>query len=136
MGVHGWSYGGFMATGLMTRTPGIFKVGVTGGAVIDWRYYEVMYTERYMDTPEANPEGFKESNLLNYAQNLKGKLLLVHGTSDPTVVWQHTLLYCKKVTELGIDMDYFPYLDHLHHVKGTDKFHLYQKMTNYFLENL
>lgn len=136
MGVYGWSYGGFMTTGLMTRTRGIFKVGVAGGAVIDWRYYEVMYTERYMDTPETNPEGYDQANLLNYVQNLKGKLLLVHGTSDPVVVWQHTLLYCQKATQLGIDIDYFPYLNHKHHVLGTDKFQLYQKITNYFLDNL
>lgn len=136
MGVYGWSYGGFMATGLMTRTPGVFQVGIAGGAVIDWSYYEVMYTERYMDTPETNPEGYKEANLLNYVQNLEGKLLHVHGTSDPTVVWQHTLMYCDKAAELGIQIDYFPYIDHKHHVKGTDELHLYQKMINYFLENL
>ena len=136
LGVYGWSYGGFMATGLMTRTPGVFKVGVAGGAVIDWKYYEVMYTERYMDTPEFNPEGYDESSLLNYVQNLKGKMLLVHGTSDPVVVWQHTLLFIEEATHLGIDVDYFPYIDHKHHVKGNDGFHLYQKITNYFLDNL
>jgi dipeptidyl-peptidase-4 len=136
IGVYGWSYGGFMATSLMTRAPGVYKVGVGGGAVIDWQYYEVMYTERYMDTPQDNPEGYEESSLLNYAENLTGKLLLVHGTSDPTVVWQHTLLFAQKVTSLGIDMDYYPYIGHKHGVRGKDKFHLYQKITNYFLDNL
>jgi dipeptidyl-peptidase-4 len=136
MGVYGWSYGGFMTTSLMTRTPDIFKVGVAGGAVIDWQYYEVMYTERYMDTPQQNPEGYQEANLLNYVKDLKGKLLQVHGTSDPTVVWQHTLLYAEKATELGVDIDYFPYVGHKHGVKGYDKFHLYQKITNYFFDNL
>jgi len=136
IGVYGWSYGGFMTTSLMTRTPGVYKVGVGGGAVIDWQYYEVMYTERYMDTPQDNPEGYKESSLLNYAENLMGKLLLVHGTSDPTVVWQHSLLFAQKVANLGIDMDYYPYIGHGHGVRGKDKFHLYQKITNYFLDNL
>jgi dipeptidyl-peptidase-4 len=136
IGVYGWSYGGFMATSLMTRTPGVYKVGVGGGAVIDWQYYEVMYTERYMDTPQDNPEGYEESSLLNYAENLEGKLLLVHGTSDSTVVWQHTLLFAQKVANLGIDMDYYPYIGHGHGVKGIDKFHLYQKITNYFIDNL
>lgn len=136
IGVYGWSYGGFMATSLMTRTPGVYKVGVGGGAVIDWQYYEVMYTERYMDTPQDNPEGYEESSLLNYAENLKGKLLLVHGTSDPTVVWQQTLLFAQKVANLGIDMDYYPYIGHGHGVRGKDKFHLYQKITNYFIDNL
>jgi dipeptidyl-peptidase-4 len=89
-----------------------------------------------MDTPEFNPEGYDESSLLNYVQNLKGKMLLVHGTSDPVVVWQHTLLFIEEATHLGIDVDYFPYIDHKHHVKGNDGFHLYQKITNYFLDNL
>jgi dipeptidyl-peptidase-4 len=136
MGVYGWSYGGFMTTSLMTRKPDDFKVGVAGGAVIDWQYYEVMYTERYMDTPQQNPDGYQEANLLNYVSDLKGKLLQVHGTSDPTVVWQHTLLFAQKAMQLGIDIDYFPYVGHKHGVKGDDKFHLYQKITNYFNDNL
>ena len=125
-----------MTAGLMTRTPGVFKVGVAGGAVTDWRYYEVMYTERYMDTPEMNPEGYQETSLLNYVKDLKGTLLLVHGTSDPTVVWQHTLLFSEHAMHLGIDLDYFPYVSHKHGIRGNDRFHLYQKITNYFLNNL
>ncbi len=135
-GVFGWSFGGFMTTSLMTRT-NAFKVGVAGGAVIDWRYYEVMYTERYMDTPQANPEGYKEASLLNYVSNLKGKkLLLVHGTSDVTVVWQHTLMFAKKAADLNIPLDYYPYVGHHHGVVGKDALHLYNKITNYFLDNL
>jgi len=136
MGVFGWSYGGFMTTSLMTRTPDVFKVGVAGGAVIDWQYYEVMYTERYMDTPQHNPEGYKEANLLNYVNNLKGKLLQVHGTSDPTVVWQQTLLFAQKAMQLGIEIDYFPYVGHKHKVNGKDRFHLFKKITDYLIENL
>ncbi|MFA3781825.1 S9 family peptidase [Melioribacteraceae bacterium 4301-Me] len=135
-GVFGWSFGGFMATSLMLRTNNTFKVGVGGGAVIDWKYYEVMYTERYMDTPQQNPEGYKESSLLNYVQNLKGKLLLVHGTSDSTVVWQHTLEFAKKCADLNIPLDYFPYPGQPHGVTGPDAVHLYNKITNYFLDNL
>ncbi len=136
IGVFGWSFGGFMATSLMTRTPDLFKVGVGGGAVIDWSYYEVMYTERYMDTPQANPEGFEKANLLNYVKDLKGKLLLVHGTMDPTVVWQNTLMFAKKAADLGIPLDYFPYPGQEHGVRGRDAFQLYQKITNYFNDNL
>jgi dipeptidyl-peptidase 4 len=136
MGVYGWSFGGYMTTSLMTRTPDVFKVGVAGGAVIDWQYYEVMYTERYMDTPQQNPEGYQEANLLNYVKDLKGKLLEVHGTSDPTVVWQQTLLYIQKAMQLGIDMDYFPYVGHKHGVRGKDSYQLFLKITNYFNENL
>jgi dipeptidyl-peptidase-4 len=136
VGVFGWSYGGFMATSLLTRTDGAFKVGVGGGAVIDWKYYEVMYTERYMDTPQTNPEGYEEANLLNHAINLNGKLLLVHGTSDPTVVWQNTLAFTKKCTELNKDLDYYPFIGHGHGVGGRDAVNLYTKISQYFLDNL
>ncbi len=135
-GVFGWSYGGFMTTSLMLRTNNAFKVGVGGGAVIDWSYYEVMYTERYMDTPQKNPDGYKEANLLNYVDSLKGKLLLVHGTSDPTVVWQHTLMFVKKAADLNKPLDYFPYPGHGHGIRGKDALHLYTKITQYFLDNL
>lgn len=136
IGVYGWSYGGFMATNLMLRSNDQIKVGVAGGPVIDWQYYEVMYTERYMDTPQANPEGYKNSNLLNYIENLNGKLLMMHGTSDPTVVWQNSLLFADKAVELNIPLDYFPYYGHGHHVLKREGIHLYDKITNYFLENL
>ncbi len=135
-GVYGWSYGGFMTTSLMLRTNNTFKVGACGGAVIDWKFYEVMYGERYMDTPQSNPDGYKESSLLNYVDNLKGKLLLVHGTSDPTVVWQNTLSFAKKCAELNKPLDYYPYVGQPHGVEGKDALHLYTKITNYFLDNL
>lgn len=136
IGVYGWSYGGFMTTSLMLRTNNTFKVGVGGGSVIDWKLYEVMYGERYMDTPEKNPEGYAESNLLNYVENLNGKLLLVHGTSDPTVVLQHALEFAKKAAELNKPLDFFPYVGHVHGVKGYDTVHLYEKISKYFFDNL
>ncbi len=136
LGVYGWSYGGFMTTSLMLKTNNTFKVGACGGAVIDWKYYEIMYGERYMDTPQTNPDGFNESSLLNYVENLNGKLLLVHGTLDPTVVWQNTLAFVKKAQDLNKPLDYFPYVGHGHGVTGKDAIHLYTKITNYFLENL
>lgn len=135
MAVYGWSFGGFMTTSLMTRTPGLYKCGVAGGAVIDWSYYEVMYTERYMDTPQTNPEGYKESNLVNYAQNLKGKLLMIHGTSDDVVVWQHTLLYTKACVDKGVQTDYYVYPGHLHNVRGKDRIHLLTKISQYIIAN-
>lgn len=136
LGVYGWSYGGFMATTMMLRSNNTFKVGVAGGAVIDWAMYEVMYTERYMDTPQNNPTGYKNANLLNYVDNLNGKLLMVHGTDDATVVWQNTLLFAEKAVKLNKPLDYFPYVGWLHHVRGKDAIHLYEKITNYFLDNL
>ncbi|MBK9636335.1 MAG: S9 family peptidase [Bacteroidetes bacterium] len=132
LGVNGWSYGGFMTTSLMTRNPGIFKVGVAGGPVIDWSFYEIMYTERYMDTPESNPAGYKLNNLLNYVDQLNGRLMLIHGTSDDVVVWQHSLAYLKKSVSSGVQVDYMVYPGHLHNVLGKDRIHLYEKITRYF----
>lgn len=136
LGVFGWSFGGFMSVSLMTKTPDIFKVGVAGGPVIDWRMYEIMYTERYMDMPQENAEGYNNANTLNYIKNLKGKLLLIHGTNDNVVLWQHTLTYLKKSVEDGVLVDYFVYPGHEHNVLGPDRAHLYKKVTQYFKDYL
>lgn len=136
MGLMGWSFGGFMTTSIMTRYPDIFKVAVAGGPVIDWSYYEIMYTERYMDTPQANPEGYKESCVLNYIDNLKGKLMLIHGTKDNVVVWQHSLLFLKAAVDKGKQVDYFVYPGHEHNVLGKDRVHLFNKVSDYFISNL
>ncbi|MCO4291633.1 DPP IV N-terminal domain-containing protein [Solitalea sp. MAHUQ-68] len=136
MAVHGWSYGGFMTTSLMTNYPDVFKVGVAGGPVIDWSYYEVMYTERYMDTPQTNSEGFAQTSLLDKTKNLKGNLLLIHGTVDPVVVWQHSQNFIKKCVENGVPVDYFVYPGHEHNVTGKDRVHLYNKVIEYIDEKL
>ena len=137
MAVHGWSFGGFMTTSLMTRQAGVFKVGVAGGPVIDWGLYEIMYTERYMDTPLENPEGYKNANLSNYVNNLQDKLLMIHGCDDDVVLWQHSLLYCKSAVDVGNTyLDYFVYPGHKHNVLGKDRVHLMQKITEYIIENL
>jgi dipeptidyl-peptidase-4 len=132
MGIHGWSYGGFMTTSMMLKHPGVFKVGVAGGPVMDWSMYEIMYGERYMDTPEQNPEGYAESNLLTKVDQLKGKLLLIHGTDDNTVVWQHSINFLKKAVDKGVQLDYFVYPGYEHNVRGKDRAHLMQKVTDYF----
>jgi dipeptidyl-peptidase-4 len=136
MGVYGWSFGGFMSTSLMTKTPDVFKVGVAGGPVIDWRLYEIMYTERYMDMPQDNAAGYKEADLTNYAKNLKGRLMLIHGTNDNVVLWQHTLTYLKKCVDEGVLVDYFVYPGHEHNVLGPDRLHLMKKITQYFKDFL
>ena len=135
LAVHGWSYGGFMTTSLMTRKSDTFKVGVAGGPVIDWKWYEVMYGERYMDTPAENQKGFDQANVTNYAKDLKGKLLLIHGTNDDVVVEQHNLALVKKCVELGKQIDYFPYPMHKHNVTGRDRVHLMTKVLNYVIDN-
>ena len=136
IGVQGWSYGGFMTISLMLREPGVFKVGVCGGPVCDWKYYEVMYGERYMDTPEENPDGYKEASLLERAGSLKGDLLVIHGTFDPTVVWQNSLDLMKRFIEEGKMVDYFVYPGHEHGVGGKDRLHLNRKIEKYFVDHL
>jgi len=136
MGIHGWSFGGFMTTSFMLKHPDVFKVGVAGGPVIDWNMYEIMYTERYMDSPQNNPEGYKQANLLDKVQNLKGHLLMIHGAQDNVVVWQHSIKFLKAVVDNGVQLDYFVYPGHEHNVLGKDRVHLMQKVTDYFDEYL
>jgi len=136
IGVHGWSYGGFMTLSMLHGSPGDFKAGVAGGPVIDWKFYEVMYGERYMDTPQSNPEGYEQSSLLNHVGKYRGKQLVIHGAQDPVVVWQNSLMYLRKAVEKGVQVDYFVYPTHEHNVLGRDRIHLMQKVTDYFIENL
>ncbi len=135
MAVHGWSFGGFMTTSLMLRQAGVFNVGVAGGPVTDWKFYEIMYGERYMDRPEQNPEGYQANSLLNHTKNLKGKLLLIHGTVDDVVVMQHNEALLKSFIENGVQADYFVYPMHPHNVSGKDRAHLMEKVLLYIIEN-
>ncbi len=135
LAVHGWSYGGFMTTSLMLRKPGVFSTGVAGGPVIDWKWYEVMYGERYMDTEATNPEGFEATSLLNYVKNLKGNLLTIHGMVDDVVVPQHNYSFLKKCVEEGVQTDFFPYPMHKHNVRGEDRVHLMRKVLDYIIEH-
>ncbi len=136
IGVNGWSYGGFMTISLMLKEPDVFKVGVCGGPVTDWKFYEVMYGERYMDTPESNPEGYENASLLKIAGNLKGNLLMIQGTEDDVVVWQQTLALLKRFIEEGKLVDYFVYPGHGHGVGGKDRLHLNRKIAQYFDDHL
>lgn len=136
MGVHGWSFGGFMTTNLMCTYPDVFKVGVAGGPVIDWKYYEVMYGERYMDRPDENPEGYATSSLLPKAKNLKGRLQIILGYNDPTCVPQHTLSFVRACIDAGTQPDLFTYPGDGHNMFGTDQVHLHERITRYFEDYL
>ncbi len=136
MAIDGWSYGGFMTLTMKLRHPGLFKVATCGGPVIDWKYYEVMYGERYMDTPEQNPEGYKAASILNYVDNLQGKLLVIHDAQDKTVVWQNSLQFIQSCIKKGKQVDYFIYPNHEHNVSGVDRLHLYRKLAEYYEQNL
>ncbi len=136
IGVDGWSYGGFMTISLMLRNPGVFKVACAGGPVIDWKWYEVMYGERYMDTPMQNPEGYEKASLLRYAGNLRGKLLIIHGTNDNTVVWQNSLMFLDECIKQGKQVDYFVYPGAEHNMVGKARVHLFNKISGYFNDYL
>jgi dipeptidyl-peptidase-4 len=132
IGVHGWSFGGFMTTNLMTTYPDVFKVGVAGGPVVDWKWYEVMYGERYMDTPQTNPEGYAESSLLPKAKNLKGKLQIIIGLNDPVVVPQHAFTFLKACIAAGTQPDFFVYPGEPHNMRGHQSTHLHERISQYF----
>lgn len=136
VGVYGWSYGGFMSLTLATNHPEIFKVAVAGGPVIDWKWYEVMYGERYMGTPQSNPEGFAKTSLLNKAKDLKAKTLVIEGGNDDTVVPLHALSFLQACIDNGISVDYFTYPKAAHNMRGTDRVHLVNKINGYFFDNL
>jgi dipeptidyl-peptidase-4 len=136
MGLFGWSFGGFNTVDFMLTHPGVFKAAVAGGPVINWAFYEVMYTERYMDTPQENPDGYATTYLSSKVEQLKGKLLLIHGLQDPVVLQQHSVDFVKHAVDKGIQVDYMIYPGHEHNVLGKDRAHLYQKVTDYFMQNL
>lgn len=136
IGVHGWSFGGFMTTNLMLRHPEQFKVGVAGGAVVDWALYEIMYGERYMDTPKENPEGYEETNMLNHIDKLSGNLLYIHGAQDDVVVPQHSMQFLRECIKQNKSIDFFTYPTHPHNVRGKDRVHLMNKVSQYFFDKL
>ena len=132
LGVHGWSFGGFMTISLMTNYPDVFKVGVAGGPVIDWKWYEVMYGERYMDTPQTNPEGYAQTSLLDKAENLKGRLQIIIGLNDPTVVPQHAYSFLKACIAADTQPDFYVYPGQGHNMRGHQSVHLHERITRYF----
>ncbi|KAF0194080.1 MAG: dipeptidyl-peptidase 4, partial [Bacteroidetes bacterium] len=136
IGVDGWSYGGFMTLTLKLNHPETFRVATCGGPVTDWKYYEVMYGERYMDTPEQNPEGYKNACLLDKVDKLEGKLMIIHGGQDNTVVWQNSLQLLIQCIEQKKQVDYFVYPTHEHNVRGIDRAHMYRKLAEYYDQNL
>ncbi len=132
LGVHGWSYGGYMTISLMTNYPQVFKVGVAGGPVIDWQWYEVMYGERYMGTPQDNADGYQKTSLVEKAGELRGRLQIIIGYNDATVVPQHTLRFLKACVAAGTQPDLFVYPGEEHNMRGHASVHLHERITRYF----
>jgi dipeptidyl-peptidase-4 len=108
VGIHGWSFGGYMAALAVLRRPEVYKVAVAGAPVVDWRDYDTHYTERYLDLPEANPQGYEDSSLLTHAGKLERPLLLVHGTADDNVYTFHSLKLAGALLRAGRSCDYLP----------------------------
>ena len=132
IGIHGWSYGGFMTISMMTNHNTVFKAGVAGGPVCDWRLYEIMYGERYMDMPQENPDGYARNCVADSISNLRGRLLVIHGDIDPVVVWQNSLRLLQNAVEADVLVDYAVYPQLEHNVIGHDRVHLFKRILQYF----
>ena len=123
IGVHGWSYGGYMTIRMLLAAPTVFACGVSGAPVTDWAMYETGYTERYMDLPAENVEGYRLSSCLPFAQQLQRPLLIVHGTDDRTVMWSHSLAFVDQCIAAGKRVEYLPYPMQKHALVGKQREH-------------
>lgn len=136
IGLDGWSYGGFMVLSLITKYPDVFKDASCGGPVVNWAWYEVMYGERYMDTPQENPEGYANANIIPKIKNVKCPLLVMHGAQDHTVVWQQTLQLLRQAVTDNVELEYFVYTAYDHNVIGPERVHLWNKLLRFHNQNL
>ncbi len=135
--IFGWSYGGFMVALSMEKGDGIFKAGISVAPVTSWRFYDTIYTERYMRTPQENPDGYDDNSPLTHAKGLKGNLLLVHGTADDNVHAQNAYEFAEKLVQEGIQFDMALYTNRNHGIYGGNTtMHLYTKMTNFLKGHL
>jgi dipeptidyl-peptidase-4 len=125
-----------MTLSLITTYPDVFASATCGGPVVDWRWYEIMYGERYMDTPEENPEGYEQTSIINKIKNLKTPLLVFHGAQDDVVLWKHSQSLINQSIKDGILFDYFIYPNHPHNVSGMDRVHLWRKIEQFHQKNL
>lgn len=131
MGIDGWSFGGFMTLTMITEHPDVFRSATCGGPVVNWEWYEVMYGERYMDTPQENPEGYAHANLIPKIKNLKCPLLIMHGQQDHTVVQQQSLELLHQSVKDDVQIQYFPYTTHDHNVRGKERVQMWHKIEQF-----
>ncbi len=137
IGIWGWSYGGYMTGLCMTKGNGLFKAGISVAPVTNWRFYDSIYTERYLKTPQENPKGYDQNSPINFAKDLKGKYLLIHGTGDDNVHFQNSVEMVSALVAANKQFDLFFYPDKDHGIYGGNtRYHLFTKMTNFLLENL
>jgi dipeptidyl-peptidase-4 len=137
IGIFGWSYGGFMTNLCLTKGGGLFRMGISVAPVTNWRYYDTIYTERFMRTPQENPDGYDDNSPINYADQLEGKLLLIHGTADDNVHYQNSIDFVSALVEANkqFEMQFYPNKNHGIY-GGNTTIHLYRRMTDFILENL
>lgn len=137
IGIFGWSFGGYMASLAMTKGADVFKVGIAVAPVTTWRYYDTIYTERYLQTPQENPQGYDENSPINFADLMKGKFLLIHGTADDNVHYQNAVEMAEALIQKNKEFEFMTYPDKNHGIYGGNtRLHLHQKMTNFILNNL
>lgn len=137
IGIWGWSYGGYMSSLAMANGGGVFKMGIAVAPVTNWRYYDTVYTERYLQTPQENAGGYDDNSPSTHAAKLKGNFLLIHGTGDDNVHFQNSVVLQEALVNAGIQFDSFYYVDKHHGIQGSKtRQHLYTQMLNYVLENL
>jgi len=137
IGIWGWSYGGYMSALTLAKAPETFKLAVSVAPVTNWEFYDNIYTERYMSLPKFNPEGYKNGSVLEYAKNIKGKFLLMHGTGDDNVHFQNSVKLVQKLVENDIQFETMFYPESNHSMNGKNaRIHLYKKMTKFILDNL
>ncbi len=137
IGIWGWSYGGFMTALCMTKSTGVFKMGMAVAPVTNWRFYDSIYTERYLRTPQQNASGYDENSPINFADKLSGKFLLIHGTADDNVHFQNTMMFENNLIKSNVQFDAMNYPNRAHGISGGGAtLHIYTLMTNFVLENL
>ncbi|GGW53616.1 dipeptidyl-peptidase-4 [Winogradskyella epiphytica] len=137
IGIWGWSYGGFMSSNALLKGNDVFKMAIAVAPVTSWRFYDTIYTERYMTTPQENPSGYDENSPINHVDKLKGNYLLIHGSSDDNVHVQNTMLMVEALVQANKQFEWMIYPDKNHGIYGGNtRLHLYTKMTNYIKENL
>ena len=137
IGIWGWSFGGYMTSLCLTKGGGVFKAGIAVAPVTNWRFYDTIYTERYLKTPKLNPSGYDDNSPIQFASALKGNYLLVHGMADDNVHFQNSVEWTDALISLDIPFDMAFYPNKNHGIfGGLTRLHLYRKMTNFVLENL
>lgn len=137
IGIFGWSFGGYMASLALTKGAEVFKLGIAVAPVTNWRYYDTVYTERFMRTPQENPSGYDDNSPTTHAKHLKGKFLMIHGTADDNVHYQNAIEFAEALIQNKKQFQFMTYPDKNHGIYGGNtREHLYQMMTNFILENL